>query len=248
MNLETAPVFTRKNACPSFVVLASLLTLCSVPLCAQKADLQQRITELKESSAKNKEALAKYTWTEEVTISLKGTEKKKQHFQVRMGPDGKPQKTSLDPAPAAQDDSSGRRGRIRQRVIEKKKEEYEDYAEQMKFLAERYIPPDKDAIQDAYAKGNISITPSAGGSTDVKLVIVNYVKPQDSMTLLIDKDNKQLRSIKIVSYMDGPTDGMNLTVEFGRLPDGTSHVSSATIEGVREQLTVATQNSDYRKL
>jgi hypothetical protein len=229
------------------VCLASLWAF-SVPLLrAQKPDLEQRVADLKESSAKNKQALAQYTWTEDVIISLKGQQRKQEHFQVRMGPDGKPLKTPLDPTAAASDDSSGR-GRLRQRIIERKKEEYEDYAERMKALAQRYIPPDKDAIQDAYTKGNIAITPGAGGPSRIKLVIRDYVKPQDSMTLLFDKDQKQLLSINIATYLDDPQDAMNLTVRFARLPDGTNHVSSATIEGVSKQLTVATQNSAYHKL
>lgn len=228
--------------------LVSLLILFLPVSRAQNADLQQRVADLKESSAKNKEALAKYTWAEQVSISLKGQERKQQHFQVRMGPDGKPQKTSLDPAPSAQQDSGGRRGRLRERVVEKKKEEFEDYAERMKSLAERYIPPDKDAIQEAYSKGNISITPSAGAPDQVKLVIRNYVKADDSMTLLVDKSKETLLSIQIAAYLDDPADAVNLTVQFASLPDGTRHVSTATIEGTSKQLKVATQNSNYQKL
>jgi hypothetical protein len=228
--------------------LVPLLILFLPVLWAQNADLQQRVADLKESSAKNKEELAKYTWVEQVSISLKGQERKQQHFQVRMGPDGKPQKTSLDPAPSAQQDSGGRHGRLRERVVEKKKEGYEDYAERMKSLAERYIPPDKDAIQEAYSKGNISITPSAGAPDQVKLVIRNYVKAGDSMTLLVDKSKKTLLSIQIATYLDDPTDAVNLTVQFASLPDSTRHVSAATIEGTSKQLKVATQNSNYQKL
>jgi hypothetical protein len=231
---------SRKSLLPLLFV-ASFVSVCA--LYAQEG-LQQQVGQLKESMAKNKQALAQYTWVETVTISLKGEEKKQQHYQVQMGPDGKPQKTSLDSAPAAQPQSSGRGGRVKQRVIEKKKEEYEDYAEQMKALAQQYVPPDKDLIQAAYAKGNISMEPGPGG---VKLVIHNYVKPGDSMTLTIDKEQKQLQSIQIASYMDGPSDGMNLTVRFDRLPDGTNHVSSTTVEGVSKQLTVATQNGNYQK-
>ena len=227
----------------SLLFVASFASACA--LYAQEGGLQQEVAQLKESMAKNKQALAQYTWVETVTISLKGQEKKQQHFQVQNGPDGKPQKTSLDPPPAAQpQDSGGRGGRLKQRVIEKKKEEYEDYAEQMKALAQQYVPPDKDLIQAAYAKGNISMTPGPGGA---KLVIHNYVKPNDSMTLTIDKGQKQLESIQIMSYMDGPSDGMNLTVTFARLPDGTNHVSTTTVEGVSKQLTVATQNANYQK-
>ncbi len=79
-----------------------------------------------------------------------------------------------------------------------------DYADQIKALAQQYIPPDKDAIQDAFSKGNISITPGASGTGDVKIVIVNCVKHGDSMTLMFDKNQKQISSIKIASYLTDP--------------------------------------------
>ena len=41
---------------------------------------------------------------------------------------------------------------------------------------------------------------------------------------------------------------MNLSVRFDKLPDGTSHASGATIEGVRKHMTVVTQNDNYRKI
>jgi hypothetical protein len=66
------------------------------------------------------------------------------------------------------------------------------------------------------------------------------------VTLSFDKNQKQLQAIS--SYMDDPKDVMNLTVAFGRLPDGTNHVSTTTVEGVSKQLTVNTTNSDYKKL
>jgi hypothetical protein len=113
-----------------------------------------------------------------VTISLRGQERKQERFQVHVGADGKSLKAPLDP-PAEAQDSSRRRGRLWERVIENKKEEFKEYAEQMKALAERYVPPDKYAIQDAYSKGNISIEPNAGTPDRVKLTIKNYVKPND---------------------------------------------------------------------
>jgi hypothetical protein len=48
--------------------------------------------------------------------------------------------------------------------------------------------------------------------------------------------------------MDDPTDGMNLSVQFSSLPDGTSHVSAVTIDGVKKQMMIATTNSNYTKL
>jgi hypothetical protein len=214
------------------------------PVKAQGPELQERVAELKESMAKNKQSLGQYTWVEQVNISLKGELKKQEHFQVRLGPDGKSQKTSLDP-PA--EPPSG--GRLKKRIVEKKKEEYKEYAEQMKALAQQYVPPDKEMIQQAYAQGNISIIPGGGLPADeIKLVFHNYVKPQDSMTMVYDKAQKQLLSLEIASYMDDPKDAMTLTVAFSRLPDGTNHVSTVTMNGVSKQLNIATQNASYQHL
>jgi len=211
------------------------------PANAQSPEVQQRVTEVRESSAKNKEALAAYSWNELVTISLKGEEKKQEHFQVRLGPDLKPQKTSLDP-PA--DPPSG--GRLKKHVIAKKTEEYKEYAEQMKALAQQYVPPEGTLLQQAYAQGNVTLGPTGGDPNELQLVIHNYLKPQDSMTLVFDKTQKELLRIQIASYMDDPKDAMNLTVQFSRLPDGTNHVSNLVINGVTKQLNIAIQNSNYQ--
>jgi len=208
---------------------------------AQIPELQQRVAEVKESAAKNKQALASYTWNELVVISLKGEEKKQEHFQVRLGPDLKPQKISLDPPP---DPPSG--GRLKKHIVAKKKEEYKEYADQMKTLAQQYVPPDGSLLQRALAQGNILIGPTAGGPNQIQLVIHNYLKPQDSMILIFDKAQKRLLSVQISSYMDDPKDAMNLTVQFGSLPDGTSHVSNMVLDGVSKQLNIAIQNSNYQ--
>jgi hypothetical protein len=224
--------------------IAFVLTLGTLHLRAQ-GDLQGQIAELKESTVRNKQALAQYSWQETVKIILKGEEKKTEHFEVRQGPDGKPVKTPLDPAAASQAPSGGR---LKQRIVANKKEEYKEYADQMKELASHYVPPDKDAIQEAYAKGNIAIIPGGGLPGEVKIVIHNYYKPGDTVTLRFDKNQKQLQAISIASWMDDPKDAMNLTVTFAKLPDGTNHVSTVSVEGVSKQLTVNTANSDYQHL
>jgi hypothetical protein len=216
----------------------------NLPVKAQNPELQQRLAEVKQAMAQNKQALAQYTWVEQVTISLKGEQKKQEHFQVRLGPDGKPQKTSLDPPANPQPEG----GKLKRRIVEKKKEEYKDYADQMKSLAQQYVPPDKDMLQQAYQQGNITMGPVPENPNAVKLVIKNYPKQGDSMTLIFDKAQKELLQVQIASYMDDPKDAMNLTVQFSKLPNGPNHVASLVIDGVSKQLNVATQNSNYHYL
>ena len=136
-------------------------------------------------------------------------------------------------------------GRLKRHVVEKKKEEYKDYADAMRALAQQYVPPDGALLQQAYAQGNIMMGPVAGAPNAVQLVIHNYLKPQDSMTLVFDRTQKALLSLQIASYMSDPKDAMTLTVRFSRLPDGTNHVDSVVMNGVSKQLNIATQNSNY---
>jgi hypothetical protein len=229
------------------LVLSAATSIC--PANAQNQELQQRVAQIKEATAKNKQALAQYTWVEQVTISLKGEEKKQEHFQVRLGPNGKPQKTSLDPPPAdTSADQGGRGRRVKEHVVAKKKEEYQDYADQMKELAQQYVPPDKDLLQQAYQKGNIALSLVAGAPGQVQLVIHNYLKPNDSLTLVFDKTQKAILQVQVASYMSDPKDAMNLTVQFSSLPNGPNHVSNMAIDGVSKQLNIAIQNSNYQHL
>jgi hypothetical protein len=218
---------------------------------AQSPELQQKIGEIKQAAAANKQALAQYTWVEQVTISLKGEQKKQEHFQVKLGPDGKPQKQPLDQPqqPAAGNGDSGRRGgRLKEHVVEKKTEEYKDYADQIKSLIAQYVPPDKDALQQAAQKGNIALSPQSSAAGQYHLAITNYIKQGDNMTLVFDKARKALASVTITTYLDDPKDAVNVKVDFTSEPTGLSHIASETINGVSKQLTIAIQNSNYQHL
>jgi hypothetical protein len=199
--------FMKTARCILSTTLLTLLGLLVAALFirfahAQSPELQQRVAEIKEAAARNKQALASYSWNEQITISLKGEQKKQEHFQVRLGPDGKPQKISMDPP----DTPAPSGGRLKRHVVAKKKEEYKEYADAMKALAQQYVPPDGELLQKAYAQGNITLGPTAGAPNAVQLVIHNYPKPQDSLTLVFDKAQKALLRIQIASYMDDPKD------------------------------------------
>jgi len=214
---------------------------------AQNSELQQKVAEIKETAATNKQALAQYTWVEQVTISLKGEQKKQEHFQVRLGPDGKPEKTPLDPPSSADTSGGGRHGRLKEHIVEKKKEEYKEYADQIKSLIQQYVPPQKSLIEQAYQQGNITVGPEAGAPEQYRLVISNYIKKGDNMTLLIAK-GQGLVSMSIASYLDDPKDAVKASGQFSAIPGGPNHLSQQTIDGVSKQLTIVVKNSNYQHL
>lgn len=244
--MRQAPVRGISGFLVSRFALATFgLWMFTIPILrAQNPELQARLAELKESMARNKQQLAHYSWTQQDIISLKGEEKKEELFDVQLGPDGKPQKTNLDPNMS--DDERHRRG-LRGRIREKKIEEYKEYAEQMKSLMQQYVPPEKALLDQAYQQGNVMFGP-AGVPNEVRIVITNYVKPQDSVTLVFNKQEKRLLSMNISSYLSDPSDAVKLNAQFSSLPDGTNHVSSVNLDGVSKQLTIAVTNTNYQKL
>jgi hypothetical protein len=66
-------------------------------------------------------------------------------------------------------------------------------------------------------------------SNEIQLVIHNYLKLGDVLTLVYDKAKEQIVGVQIASYMNDPKDAMKLNVQMSSLPDGTSHVSNLDI-------------------
>ncbi len=226
----------------SIVTAVAALFLSALPVHTQNPQVQQKLAEIKMASAANKQALAHYTWQEQQTTSIKGEVKKQQVFQVSVGPDGQQQKTPIGGSPAPPPPSGGR---LKQHVVEKKTAEFQDYGQQIADLARQYTQPDPERLQAAYQAGNVSLQPG-GGEGEITLVIKNYIKQGDSMTLTFNRQQKGIQSLKVASYLSDPSDAVTIAAEFAKLPDGTNHVTGTQINGVSKQLTVVTQNSNYQ--
>ena len=239
--------FTNR-VCNAGIALSLMTTLTALALfapaaVAQNTGLQERLAQVKLASAANKKALAHYNWQESVTTSIKGEVKSQKLFLVSVGPDGQQQKSEINAQPAAQ--ASG--GPLKRHIVAKKKAEYKDYGEQIADLARRYTQPDPDRLQQAYQQGNISMQ-LGGGENTMTLVIKNYIKPNDSLTLVFNKQNKAIQSVRVSSYLDDPKDAVTIGAQFAKLPDGTNHVTGTQINGASKQLTVVTQNSNYQPI
>jgi hypothetical protein len=212
---------------------------------AQNPQMQERVAEIKQSMAQNKQALAQYTWQEQQTISIKGEVKKQKLFQVQMGPDGKPQKQEINPQEQSSD--GGRRHGLKHRIKEEKTEEYEDYAKQIAGLAQQYMQQEPGKLQQLYEQGNVTLG-SAGAPGEVRIVIQNYVKQGDSVTIIYGQPQHAIQSIQIASYLSDPSDVVKIAAQFAQLPNGPNHVYDLLVNGVSKQLTVEMQNSNYQRM
>jgi hypothetical protein len=208
---------------------------------AQNPGLGQKVAEIKQASAANKQALARYTWQEQQAISLKGEVKKTVSYQVSIGADGQQQKIELGSTAAPP--PSG--GRFKQRIVARKTDEFQQYGQQVAALAKQYTQPNPLLLQQAYQQGNASIQ-LGGAPGTVTLVIKNYIKPGDSMTLVFDEGQKSIQTLQVSSYLSDPKDAVTMVVQFAKLPSGVNHVATAQINGVSKQMTVAIQNFNYQ--
>jgi hypothetical protein len=223
--------------------LVALSPLAVLRALAQNPDIQQKVAEVKQAAAANKQALSHYSWQEQESIAIKGDVKDTKTFQVRVGPDGKPQKEELTNLPQS---SGGRQHGLVHHEKEKKGEEYKEYGQQIGALAQQYAQPDPERLQQAFQQGNVMVG-EAGVPGQVKLVISNYLKPSDKVTLIFNQQAKAIQSVNVESYLTDPKDAVTVAAQFAQLPDGTNHVSTMQINGESKHLLVTTQNSNYQK-
>jgi hypothetical protein len=229
---------------PVALTLAAVIStavLASTPAPAQNPQMVDKLMAIKQAQETNKQKLAQYTWTEVETISIKGNVKDTKTFQVQMV-NGQQQKTLVNDQKASS--GGGREGRVKEHAVEKKTEEYEEYGQQISALAKQYTTPNPEALMQAKQAGNISIQP--GGGT-VSLVIKNYVKQGDSMTMTVSEQTHSPVSVQVNSYLSDPKDAVTISAQFAQLPDGTNHVATTAINGVSKQLGINEQNSNYQK-
>jgi hypothetical protein len=223
-------------------VLAAVLSVAAfaLPVRAQNPDMKKRVDEMEKAAARSILARASMTWVETMTTSVKGDQKKVERFQVRIGPGGKPQRTLLDqPAPESQGSQKGNGA--------KKKDEYADYTEQMKALALQYLPPDADLLEKSYTSGGVTMGDSDTPDT-FQVTFRNYLKPMDSMTLVMDRAGLQLVQVQIVSYLAKRKDGVSLLVNFAQAFDGSNQLSKIVVNGKKKQLAIAVEHSNYQPI
>jgi hypothetical protein len=218
-------------------IASALLLLVATAALADNLQLQAKVAALKEAIANNKQMLAQYTWQQQETISVKGDVKDQEQYQVQIGPDGKPQR-SLESAPAP----AGRPHGIKHRITQ----DYQDYAKQIAALAQSYAQPDPAKLQQLYQSGNVTLG-SAGPPSTFALVVHNYVKQGDTVTIVFNQAQKAIQSINVATYLSGPSDAVTIAAQFGQLGDGTSYVSNLTVNGSSKSLTVQQANSNFQK-
>lgn len=223
-----------------WTAIGAIALAATVQAIAQNGELQQKFAAVKQAAAENKQRLQQYQWTQTTQLTLKGDPKPPSTDICRYGPDGQVQKTPIGPPP---EQPSG--GRLKERIIERKKEEMKDYMEEVKSLLAMYMPPDPQKMQQAFQAGKVSLTPGGGV---VKLIFTDYAQPGDRMTLAFNTAAKKITSFNVDTYLGKEKDSVTLQGQMASLPDGTNFVQQTTLDATAKHLVVNTTNSNYQRL
>lgn len=209
---------------------------------------EERVVALKQSLQENQARLRQYEWIETTIISLKGEEKSRKQQRCYYGADGKVQKLPVgsEPEPQPKQAAGRRGGRLKERIVEKKKDEMADYMERAASLIHHYVPPNPEQIQRAKDAGKVALQPGEAGR--VRLQFVDYLKAGDSLAIDVDATANQLAGIDLATYLDTTDDPVTLGVRFATLTDGTSYVAQTTLDATAKNIRVVVENSGHRPM
>jgi len=229
--------------------LIALVVGCLVTsLAAQDAPAPEgqadHATAIKQSLQTSAAAIRQYEWVETTVVSLKGEEKSRTQNSCLYGADGKVQKTPIGEQP----ESSGKKKRgLRGRAVKKKTAEISDSAKEAVSLIKQYIPPDPARIDAAKQAGKLSVTPP-DAKGNVQLVIRDYLKEGDSVTIEVNAAADKLTGMKVSTFTDKAKDTVGLNVAMGTLTDGTIYAEKIQLDIEAEKMAIAIDNSGYKKV
>lgn len=218
------------------------LAALALPAFAQQPTAAERAAMLKATMAASQAVLKQYEWIETTVVSLKGEEKSRKQERCYHGADGGVQKVELNSTP----EPKSKRG-LRGKIVEAKKEELTDYMKSAVALVKTYVPPSPASIQAAKDAGNVSIEVLDPGKR-ARLNFKNYEKPGDNLGVEVDLTSNRPLGLKVSTYLDDASDAVTLDVRMGQLGGGTVFPANVTLNAIAKKLTVAVENSGYRKM
>jgi len=218
-----------------------LFVLVAVVLFAQ--DASQFAQAQKDNAAKLKE----YTWKSRTELKLKGESKKITLEQVRYDMDGQLQKTPIGGAPEAQQQqqqqSSGGRsgGRLKQKIIEQKKEEFADTMKGLVQLASSYasVKPEKwqQFMQTATKSQENGVVKISGKGVQL---------PDDSVAICVNPQNWMLQRVEIQTIYD--KNPVSIKLEYKSIQDGPTYPGRTSLSYPAKQIELTVDNYDHQKL
>lgn len=196
----------------------------------------------------NAQALKAFVWQQRVQLQLKGETKKVTLTQMNYDVNGNLQKTQLSEQPPAdqsqQSSGGGRRGRLKEKIVEKKTGEFKDMMQDIAALVKSYTEIPHDQMQAALKKAAfMQGQDDMAGAIQIKMS--NVIQPGDSLTIWIDKTAMLFRRVAIATaYEQNP---VTMTANYSMLPSGQVYMAQAILNYPKKEVVVEIDNLNYQR-
>jgi hypothetical protein len=221
-----------------FISITLLLAALAGPALAQTAPVQPPPPEWLQLMAKSLQSLPQYTFKQNTVMKMKGEVKSNTLNQVFFGPDGKPQTTQLSAPPPEQDSGGRRRGRAKEKVVENKKEEMQEYIQQLVKLSNSYLILPKEKMQALAQTGQV-----AQDAAGMQITAKDFLQPGDTLVLTFDPATKRQRKTVATTTLDGGP--VTVTAAYQDLADGLTYNAQTVISAPKKEIEMTMQTFQY---
>jgi hypothetical protein len=205
-----------------------------------QADMKEDIAMIKKNLTDSKAKMKLYEWIETTTIFLKGEQKKVIQKQCYYSLDGKLTKVETGGSSDAK-----KKGGIRGKVADNKKEDLSDYMIKAIAKIQTYLPPEPEKIQQIYGAGKVSIG-ILEPNKKFKLSFPDYNEPGDMLSMSINKPVQKIMAVEVRTSVDDPKQMAVFNVTYKDLPDGTQYPASALLDAKERDLKIVIENSGFK--
>ena len=202
--------------------------------------LQDRVASLNTLLADSQAALRHYEWIETTIVTLHGEVKSRKQERCYYGSDGslKQDDVYLSGLLKAGPREDGR--------ADAPPRDLTEALHHALSLAKSYLPLNPTEMQAARYAGRVSIIALQLGKR-IRVKVLDYYKVGDEVGIEIDLVKNRIVHVTVASYLDNITDVVTLNATMSQLGDGTTYPSTVVLEERTRSLSVAVQDTGYRK-
>jgi hypothetical protein len=212
---------------------------------ATVATAQQR--EFAAAQQANHTALRQYSWKSRTALSLGGVVEQVRLEDVRWDIEGELQKTVIGGGAPEEDARPGRGGpggRIKARIVARKKAEFKDMLAELAAVAQTYAHLGPDRLESFVARATIS--KGQGVETgSVRAHGRDVVSTGDQVTAWFDPASYALRRVSITTTYDQHP--LTIVVDYRTLDTGLTYAARSTLAYPAKSLDVTVDTFDYER-
>ena len=196
----------------------------------------------------NAQALKAFVWQQRMQLQLKGETKKVTLTQMNYDLNGNLQKNLLSEQPSpdsSQPPSGGRRGgRLKQRIVNKKKGEFKEMMDGIASLVKSYTELPHEQLQAALKKA--AFTEGQGDMQGaVQIQMTGVLQSGDSLTIWIDQEAMLFRRLSVTTTYEN--NRVTVTANYDMLRSGQVYMAKAILNYPKKEVVVEIDNLNYQQ-